>query len=91
LPDHRQVLAACAFHGAEWNPRIEGRQAPAVLHGQREQIDVRHLLMAAAIGRVDERRIPKRHVVAPEMMLAVIAEARQQLDDARGAAANAVL
>src|SRR5205085_6717099 len=80
-PDHREVLAARAFHGSDRNRAVERRQTPTVLHGQRKQIDVGHLLPANLRGAERGGRA-KREIVPPEMMRAVLAEAGQQLDDA---------
>ncbi len=67
LRDDGHRVPARPDHRLERNRLIERRQPASHLPGQTEQIDVRELTMAGDVREVEDRRVPQRDCVRPEV------------------------
>ena len=64
------MLWAASFHRPRLDALVEGHKPPAVRDRQREQVNVRHLLLPLQVIPVRECRIGNRNVVRPEGVIA---------------------
>src|SRR5712691_4054362 len=58
-------------HRGNRDSTIQCRKAAAVLHGEREQINVRELLWAEDMGGIKARPVDEGNIVGPEGMIGV--------------------
>jgi len=56
-------------HGGKWNGAVERREPSAILHREREQIDIGELLWAENARAMETLRIGERNVVGPKSVI----------------------
>lgn len=73
------MLRAAAFHHTRLDALIERHQPPAVRHGQREQVNVCHLLMPLQATPIESRRVCDGKVIRPERVVAAALQGAQSV------------
>lgn len=77
----KQIPGKRACHGGRRHPMIQGHEAAIVGKREREQIDVRDLVMTEHAWPVDDSPRSQRNVIGPERMIQPRADAGEFLRD----------
>ena len=77
----KQIPGKRAYHGGRRHPMIQGHEAAIVGNGEREQVDIRDLVVTEHARPVDDSPRSQRNVVGPERMIDTRADIGELLRD----------
>ena len=80
-PKHQQVLLCSTVHAGQRDALVETDQAAAVAHGQRQQVQIRDLVVPLHACEVEKFVVPQAHIVGSKGVVESTAGLAQPFSD----------